>query len=163
VPYDASVQDANALAQRIASAAPVPVYNYTDDLPELRRRLRSPHEAHPTAGVLCIGVRGPLIAFNVNLRSTIADARAIVTELRRLPGVRALAFELPARALVQVSMNLTEPSITGPRAAFDRVAELATDIADAEIVGLIPAANKTELEGLPLRAPARSVEEALRG
>jgi glutamate formiminotransferase len=88
-------------------------------------------------------------------------------EVRRLPHVRALAFGSASRQLVQVSMNLVDPATTGPRAAFDRVAELAKaagcEIADAEVVGLVPRYALDELEGLPLREPARSVEDALSG
>jgi len=161
VPYQAARTDAAQLAQRIADASPIPVYMYEDDLPDLRRRLRAGHRAHPTAGVICIGVRGPLIAFNVNLRTDLANARRIVRDLRRLPGVRALAFELQARGLVQVSMNLVDPSVTGPGAAFDRIATLSDDIEDAEIVGLIPESNRVELQGIPLQTQARTIEDVL--
>lgn len=158
VPYNASRHEAERVADGVARRSPIPVFRYTDDLPQVRRRLRQPHNAHPTAGVVCVGVRGPLIAFNVNLRTTTDQARRIVRSVRELPGVRALAFELPSRNLVQVSMNLVEPRKTGPAAAFNRVVELTTDIEDAEIVGLIPERYTSELVGIPLRRPARTIE-----
>ena len=163
IAYGEPADEAIRLADRLAREAPIPTYRYTDDLPALRRRLRAEHDAHPTAGVLCIGVRGPLIAFNVNLDADLEAAKAIAREVRRLPGARALAFELPSRGLVQVSMNLVEPATTGPRRAYERISELTPAIVDAEVVGLVPASNAKELEGIPLRTPARTIEDALRG
>jgi glutamate formiminotransferase len=159
VAYDAPYEDAVALAHRIAARAPMPVYMYADDLPELRRKLREPHDSHPTAGVVCVGVRGPLIAFNVNIDAPFEEAKNIARELRNIASVRALAFELPTRSLVQVSMNLTRPELVGPRAVFERIARTAA-VVDAEIVGLVP--SGTDLAGVPLRAPTRTVEDALR-
>ena len=163
VAYDATGADAEGVADRIAAHVPMPVYRYTDNLPALRRRLRRPHLTHPTAGVICIGIRPPLIAFNVNLRSDLELAKRIVRLLRELDGVRALAFELPSRGLVQVSMNLTKPGVAGPRAAYDRITALAEGrVVDAEIVGLVPESVSAELESIPLRRPARTIEDALR-
>jgi glutamate formiminotransferase len=167
VPFEASVEIARGIAQRLAAHADelhVPTYFYDDEnpLPQLRRILRSSNPpAHPTAGVLCIGVRSPLIAFNVNARTDMATAREIVRDLRKLPGVRALAFELPSRPLLQISMNLMDPAQTGPKAAYQRIVALGVDVVDAETVGLVPQSSLAELDGLPLREPARSVEEAL--
>ena len=161
VPYGATEADAEDVADRIAMNVPMPVYRYTDDLPALRRRLRRPHHAHPTAGVICIGVRPPLIAFNVNLRADLTVAKRIVPLLRKLDGVRALAFELPSRGLVQVSMNLTNPDVAGPKAVYDRIAG-ESPVVDAEIVGLVPGSIIPQLESIPLRGPARTIEDALR-
>lgn len=159
-----------AAAHRFAREMTIPIHFYGSadtagrTLPELRRYLRT-HPGHPSAGVICVGVREPLVAFNVNLHGDISAARAVARRMRELPSVRALAFTLPSRRLVQVSMNLTEPATTGPRPAFVRAAELAQEhsltLVDAEIVGLVPAPVLNELAGLPLRTPARSIEQAL--
>jgi glutamate formiminotransferase len=169
VPYAAGTETAREIAQEIADHAAVtlhvPAYFYDEEnpLPQLRRMLRSSKApTHPTAGVLCIGVRSPLIAFNVNVRTDMATAREIVRDVRTLPGVRALALALPSRRLVQISMNLTEPERTGPKAAYERVVALGVDVVDAEVVGLVPQSCRAELDEIPLREPARSVEEALR-
>ena len=45
--------------------------------------------------------------------------------------VRALAFELPSRGLVQVSMNLIDPKRVGPTDAFERI---AGNVVDCEVV-----------------------------
>jgi glutamate formiminotransferase len=137
---------AESAAKRVATD--VPVYRYGPDrsLPELRRWLRqTEHEVHPTAGVICVGVRGPLVAFNVNIDATLAEARAIAKRIRRRQ-VRALAFDLPSRGLVQVSMNLVDPYAFGPKDALELV---DANIVDCEIVGLVP--DGVEVDGLPTR------------
>ena len=172
IPYpgnEAAQAIAVDLGRRIEKELRVPVHYYGRSdpsgrsLPELRRYLRStPHQTHPTAGVVCIGVRDPLVAFNVNFRGDLSVARRVARDARGLE-VRALGFELRSRSLVQVSMNLIAPERVGPKAAFDRVVSLAGDLelVDCEVVGLVPHPILAELEGLPLRAPVRSIEQAL--
>ena len=68
---------------------------------------------HPTAGGVLVGVRRPLIAFNVNLRSDDVDVAREIARLVRerdggFPGVRALGLDLPRAGFVQVSMNVTD-------------------------------------------------------
>jgi glutamate formiminotransferase len=179
VPHDASVDDAVRCALSVAREAAdrhaLPVFLYGEasprgrTLPDVRRDARDPDFGpsvpHLTAGRLCVGVRGPLIAFNVDLRGSLHGARAIARELRTVPGIRALGFALASRGLVQVSMNLIDPARTGPRAAFERVAASAPShqlgVVSAEVVGLVPDASLAELDGLPLRAPPRGVQRAI--
>jgi glutamate formiminotransferase len=171
VPYSLDdfdiVKLAGELIWDIAQGPGVPVYPYglagpdQRTLPELRKWLRTAEQpAHPTAGVICLGVRGPLVAFNVNLDTGLDEAREIARTIR-CDEIRALAFPLPSRGLVQVSMNLVEPSVVGPRKAFERIARSRTTIVDCEVVGLVPDPVLHELASLPLRAQARSVEDAL--
>lgn len=166
VPYtagiDAAVESAWEASAAISSLG-VPSHLYGvvgPELPALRRRLRTGHEAHPTAGVVCVGARGPLVAFNVNLDASMTEAAALARDVRA-QAVRALALELPSRGLVQVSMNLTEPASIGPRETFGRVVRSGLHIVDAEIVGLVPDAVIDRLDGLPLRDQPRSVAQAL--
>ncbi len=115
--------------------------------------------AHPRWGAAAVGVRDPLVAFNVVLAtSEIEPARRIVAELRRmreegaLPGLRALAFYLQSRERSQVSMNLTRPEEVGVEAAFSAVESLAdregVGIEGAEVVGLAP---RVAIEGCSRR------------
>jgi len=108
---------------------------------------------HPTAGAIAVGVRPPLIAYNVNLASTdLALAKRIANRIRErdggLPGVRALGMALEERGMVQVSMNLVDYRRTPPAGAFAAVAAIAAeqgvDVVESEVVGLIP---KAALEG----------------
>jgi glutamate formiminotransferase len=57
--------------------------------------------------------------------------------------VRAIGLALGDR--VQVSMNLLDPAVVGPAAAYDAVAALAP-VAGAELVGLLPS---SALTGVP--------------
>jgi glutamate formiminotransferase len=149
------------LAWRVAQGPGVPVHFYGHgyaSLPQVRRALRDHDEtAHPSGGVICMGIRDPLVAFNVNLDTTLGNAKLIAMEIRS-PGIRALGFTLASRNLVQVSMNLVRPHEVGPRAAFQAVAERTNNVVDAEIVGLVP--DEVDVSDLPLRAPARTVAQA---
>jgi glutamate formiminotransferase len=159
-----------ALADRVGSELELPVFFYgrlTQDgrepaffrrggPPELQRRIdagelapdRGPARLHPTAGALVLGVRRPLIAFNVNLRTNdVAVARAIASVVRErdggFPGVRALGLDLPTAGLVQVSMNVTDWEAAALHEIVARIVEEAAtrgvEVAGSELVGLMPA------------------------
>jgi glutamate formiminotransferase/glutamate formiminotransferase/formiminotetrahydrofolate cyclodeaminase len=102
---------------------------------------------HLSAGACAVGVRGFLIAFNVNLETRDpAAARRIARCIREsaggLPAVKALGLELPTQGLTQVSVNLTDFEQTPLQTVFDRISELAAAegvaIACSELIGLIP-------------------------
>jgi glutamate formiminotransferase/formiminotetrahydrofolate cyclodeaminase len=108
-----------------------------------------PPHLHKTAGAMVIGARSPLIAFNVNLRSTdLALARSIAKDIRQsnggLPHLKAIGVALASRQLVQVAMNLTDFIITPIHVAFEavraRAAEQGVAVAGSEVVGLVPQA-----------------------
>lgn len=174
VPYGSIEDETHRAAEEVArhiEGMGVPVYRYDRadpqqrSLPQLRRFLRSEsHVSHPTAGVVCLGIRDPLVAFNINFAGGIPAARDVARSVRA-PTVRALGFELASRSLVQVSMNLTAPDRVGPKAAFDRVVALARDrgleLVDCEVVGLVPHPTLEHFDGLPLRRPVRSIEQVL--
>lgn len=106
-----------------------------------------PLVVHETAGAIAIGARPFLIAFNVNLKTRdVAVAKQIARTVRArhggLPFVKALGFTLSTRGLVQVSMNLVNYETTGMTAAYNAVRDeakrLSLEIANTEIVGLVP-------------------------
>jgi glutamate formiminotransferase len=182
-----------ALADRIAAELELPVFFYgalTQDArepaffrrggpEELQRRVddgelrpdRGPERLHPTAGGVLVGVRRPLVAFNVNLRSDdLEAARAIAAVVRErdggFPGVRALGLELPKAGLVQVSMNVTDWQAASLVDIVARVAAEADargiEVAGSELVGLMPAGVAVEAAGALLRIegfdPSRVLE-----
>lgn len=115
-----------------------------------------------SAGATAVGARKPLIAFNVYLDGTDADAaKAIARSVREssggLPAVRAIGFLVPERGTVTVSMNLIDHEVTGVRAAFDAVEAQARShglaVTDSEIVGLVPrsALGEGDVEHVRLR------------
>jgi glutamate formiminotransferase/formiminotetrahydrofolate cyclodeaminase len=115
-----------------------------------------PFRLHKTAGALVIGARPPLIAFNVNLRTTdLSLARSIAKDIRQsnggLPHLKAIGVELASRQMVQVAMNLTDYIITPLHVAFEAVRTLAAthgvEIAGSEVIGLVPQAALVQAAG----------------
>lgn len=112
-----------------------------------------PHKAHPTAGAVVIGARGPLIAYNINLDTQDMEiARVIVRRIRSggsgLPGLKSMAVDLAAKSCAQVSMNVTRPDVTPLGEVFAYVAaqakSLGVGIRESEIIGLV---SRKHLEG----------------
>lgn len=104
-------------------------------------------QVHPTAGVVAIGARMPLIAFNVNLATTDLEIAKQISKAVRfsnggLPHVKAIGLFLRERKLVQVSMNLVDYRKTSIHQAFDLVQSEAqghgVKIAGTEIIGMVP-------------------------
>ncbi len=171
-----------ALAERVAGELELPVFFYgrlSEDGREpaffraggpagLQRRVdagelapdRGPARLHPTAGAVVLGVRRPLIAFNVNLRShDVEVAREIARLVRErdggFPGVRALGLDLPKAGLVQVSMNVTDWEAAALHEIVSRIVTEAeargVDVAGSELVGLMPAGAAVAAAGSILR------------
>ncbi len=133
-----------------------------------------PPEPHPTAGVVAVGAREFLVAYNVELETEDLEvARRIAARVREseggLPGVKALGLATPTRGCVQVSMNLYDLTRTGIAAAFARVAELAVaegvSVRGGELVGLVPRAAVAEAFGAAFArrgfGPDRVIEDRL--
>lgn len=108
-----------------------------------------PRRVHPTAGVVVVGARHPLVAFNVDLSTAdIAVARDIAGALRSrdggLPFVKAIGLYLESRHRAQVSMNLVDYRRTPIHRAYERVRAEAerrgVQIAGTEVIGLVPRA-----------------------
>jgi glutamate formiminotransferase len=190
-----AVELARTAARAIAEEAGVPVFLYGEaeaagrTLPELRRgglvelarRIDSglvpdhgPARVDLARGVVCVGARGPLIAFNVNLRAPLGIAGDVARAVREtgggLPGVRALGFETADPAVAQVSMNLVRPQVTGVDRAFEAVegeaARRGAEVVSTEIVGLPPERFMPDPEKKATRLlvePGRSLESALAG
>jgi len=112
-----------------------------------RRPDFGPSKLHPTAGATVVGVREPLVAFNVNLgTSDIEIAKRIAKVVRFSSGglkcVKAKGFEIKKRGIVQVSMNLTNYKETSISTAYEMVKKEAEKdgvaIVGCEIIGLVP-------------------------
>lgn len=186
-----AVAAARAAARAIHERTGLPVYLYGEaalrpehrELPELRRGgleglaaraaagsgpdLGGPVD--PRRGVVCVGARGPLIAFNVTVSGTVEQARAVAAAVRESnggpPGVRALGLPR-GEGVAQVSCNLTAPERTGIDDAFEAIARACEgagcEVLATEIVGLVeerflPQGRAARL----LSTPGRSVEAAL--
>ena len=105
-------------------------------------------EIHPTAGIIAIGARMPLVAFNINLAtSDVEIAKKIAKVIRASSGgfkyCKAMGFMLEDRGIAQVSMNMVNYEGTPLYVVYEQVKSLAerygTYIIGSEIVGLTPA------------------------
>jgi glutamate formiminotransferase len=155
-----AAQEARDFGRWWAQEFAVPVFCYDEadpdgrDLPHIRThgfRSRQPDfgppQPHPRLGITAVGARRVLVACNcVLVARDVVIARQIARQLRErnggMRGVRALGFLLPESRRAQVSMNLTDLDHTGVQDACLHVRQLAnrmgTDVAEVEIVGLIP-------------------------
>jgi len=192
----AAIESARAAGAAIATDAGLPVYLYgaaaerdaTRDLPFLRRGglkglIRAAREGlvpdygpgviDQRHGVVCVGARDVLIAFNIWLRAREQVARRIAAGIRTSgggpPGIRALGVPM-GDGLSQVTMNLIDPAVTGIDRAFELVAGAAAatgaEITATEIVGLVPERYLPDPNATAARLlmkPGRSLESVLEG
>jgi len=166
------VELAKKLAKRVADELKIPTYLYElaatrpdrvdlalirkGEFEGLREAIRTdpnrapdfgPRELHPTAGATVIGVRFPLIAYNINLNTQDLDvAKKIAKAIRFRDGgfkfAKALGFEIKEKNCVQVSINMTNYTGTPLYRVFETVKREAerygVTIKESEIVGLTP-------------------------
>ena len=171
---------AGRLAERVGGELGLPVFLYGElgegqgpaffrrgGPSELQRRVdagevepaHGPAQLSESAGGVLVGVRRPLIAFNVNLRGSVDAAREIAAVVREsgggFPGVRALGLELPRAGVVQVSMNVEDWEAAELHAIVAEVARLAdergAEVVGSELVGLMPAGAAAAAAGAALR------------
>jgi len=191
---------ANRLGRKVGEKLQIPVYLYEDAASTPKRRnlakvrsgeyegLRDTIETDPArkpdygpakmnlkAGATAIGVRFPLVAFNVYLTTNkkwIADK--IADAVRGLRGgyryVKALGFEIKERDQVQISMNLVNYTKTPIFRVFETIkseaARYGVEVASSEIVGLVPNDAILDVADFYLRlenfSKAQILEEKLR-
>jgi len=131
-----------------------------------------PAEFNVTAGATAIGARNFLVAYNVNLNTTSTrKANAIAFDIReagrimregdpitgkvvndqngepiRIPGslkkTKAIGWFIKEYGIAQISINLTDITVTSVHQAFDEVctkaAERGMRVTGSELVGLVP-------------------------
>jgi glutamate formiminotransferase / 5-formyltetrahydrofolate cyclo-ligase len=193
VPHETDMEEAIRTARRagheIAERAGLPVYLYgeaamraeTRELPALRRgglaelvrRAATdlppdlgPRSIDPRTGVVCVGARGVLVAFNVYLHAETRVAAEVAEQVRERGTIRALGLPMPRGS--QVSMNLIDPASVGIDEAYARVARAAearrVEVGPTEIVGLVPLRFMPDPDAQAarrLQTPGRSLESAL--
>ncbi|MDO4567547.1 MAG: glutamate formimidoyltransferase [Clostridia bacterium] len=160
-----------ALGERIAAELSIPVFLYEDsasaphrkNLADIRKgqfegmadKVKEEkwhpdfggNTVHPTAGVVAVGARAPLVAYNINLSTSdvkIADkiARIIRERSGGLKHVKALGVMLEDRNIAQVSINMCNYAKTPLYRVFELVrveaARYGVHIIGSEIIGLAP-------------------------
>lgn len=118
-------------------------------------------EFNERSGATAVGARDFLVAFNVNLNTTsVRRANAIAFDVREkgrtiedeqgkkisVPGtlknIKAIGWYIEEYGIAQISMNLTNISVTPVHIAFDEVCRKAdargVRVTGSELVGLIP-------------------------
>lgn len=124
----------------------------------------------PKSGATVTGVRFPLVAYNVNLRTTDLElAKEIAKRMRFSSGglrfCRAIALPLEEKGMVQVSMNLTNYEKTPIPVVYELIKALADSygvgIAEAELVGPVPLAALEEVVRHCLRVRNFSMEQVI--
>jgi glutamate formiminotransferase/formiminotetrahydrofolate cyclodeaminase len=143
------------------------------------------------SGATAVGARNFLIAYNVNLNTTsVRRANSIAFDVReagrvvregdpvtgkivndengepmRIPGtlrkVRAIGWFIKEYGIAQISMNLTDITVTSMHQAFNEVVEKARDrgirVTGSELIGVIPLQAMLEAGKYFLRKQQRSV------
>lgn len=165
------VKYAEALGERIGSELNIPVYLYEKaarkperiNLADIRKgeyevikkEMGKNPDRNPDfgpkkvgkAGTIAVGVRDPLVAFNVNLDTNdLKIAKSIAKKIRFKDGgfkcVKAMGFELKDKGIVQISMNLVNYKVTNVQTVFRAIKKEAkingVKILESEIIGLIP-------------------------
>ncbi|MBM3634047.1 MAG: glutamate formiminotransferase [Actinobacteria bacterium] len=191
-----AVAAARTAAGRIGAEAEVPCVLYgiaagegrerparlrAGGLPALAARMQSgeviadagPALPHPGAGVVLVGAREPLVAWNIWLPgATVDDARAVAAAVREggggggLPSVRALGLMCTRTGLAQVSLNVEDYRRTPLMAVVGRVRREAAArglvAGESELVGMVPRAalgGKCPRDlGLPGLPPAKIID-----
>lgn len=131
-------------------------------------------------GVTAIGARDFLVAYNVNLNTTSTRrANAIAFDVREagrkiksadgtvttqpgsLKSVKAIGWFIEEYGVAQISMNLTNISITPVHIAFDEVCKKAdargVRVTGSELVGLVPLKAMTDAGKYFLKKQKRSI------
>jgi glutamate formiminotransferase len=194
---EVSTEEAVTLARRLGEwigEQGVPVYYYQDaatrpereSLPDIRRgeyeglaaRIATPEGApdagpavfNARSGASIVGVRPPLVAFNINLATTdLSAAKRIAQAVRGSGGgfrhVRAMGVALEGKAQVQVSTDITQYEKTPIHRVLETVrseaARYGVTVAGCELIGVVPMAAFEETIRHYLQVHDFSVEQVI--
>ena len=135
------------VGERIAAEADLPVFLYEDSATAKHSPDFGGQRIHPTGGVVAVGARPPLIAFNINLATdNVEIAKNIANIIREVKGgfkcVKAMGLLLEERNVAQVSINMTNFNITPLHRVLELVrreaARYGVNVIGTEVIGLAP-------------------------
>ncbi len=194
VTVEECIEYSKSLAKRIGEELKIPVFLYEksasnkerENLSDIRRgqyegmaeKLKDerwkpdygPDKLNIKAGVTAVGVRPPLIAFNVNLGTdNIEIAKKIATAVRARTGgfayCKAIGLEIKERGIVQVSMNMVDYTKTPLFRVFDAIEREArrygVSVIGSEIIGLVPMQALVDVADYYLRLEDFTSEQVL--
>lgn len=214
ITMEETVAYSHKLAKKVGEELGIPVYCYEfAAFQESRRNLASvrsgeyeglpekladdqwkpdfgPAEFLEKTGVVAIGARNFLVAYNINLNTTSTRrANSVAFDVReagrvkregdpitgkivkdengkpvKVPGslkkVKAIGWYIEEYGVAQISMNLTDITVTPVHIAFDEVCKRATErgirVTGSELVGLIPLQSMLDAGKFFLRKQQRS-------
>ncbi len=190
-----AVELAHKLGKRVGEELQIPVYLYENAATKPSRKnlakvrtgqyegIRDSIETDPArkpdygpakmnlgAGATAIGVRFPLVAYNVYLDTDhLPVAQKIADAVRSLKGgyrfVKAMGLEIKERGQVQVSMNLTNYTKTPIHRVFETIkseaARYGVNVTSSEVVGLVPNAAILDVADFYLRLENFSKDQVL--
>ena len=102
---------------------------------------------HPTGGVVAVGARPPLVAYNLNLNTADVEIAKNIAKIIRekdggLNNVKAMGFMLEDRGIAQVSINMTDYRVTPLYRVTEMVkmeaARYGVQVIGSEVIGLCP-------------------------
>ena len=129
-----------------------------------------PAEIHTSAGVVAIGARMPLVAYNINLNTNNLEITSQISRnIRHANGglrfVKAMGVELIERNITQVSINMTDYTRTALYRVFELVrieaARYGVSIIGSEIIGLVPMEALLDAASYYLKLEDFSIEQVL--
>ena len=190
-----AIELAHKLGKRLGDELQIPVYLYENAATSPKRRnlakvrtgqyegIRDSIETDPSrkpdygpakmnlkAGATAVGVRFPLVAYNVYLGSNNLEvAQKIADGVRHLKGgyrfVKAMGLEIKERDQVQISMNLTNYTKTPVFRVFETIkneaARYGINVTSSEVVGLLPNQAVLDVADYYLRLENFSKEQVL--
>lgn len=127
-------------------------------------------ELHESFGIMAVGARPFLVAFNVNLATDKLEiADQIAKNVRHISGglryVKGMGVALAERGQVQVSMNLTDFTKTPIHRVFELIkieaARYGVSVMGSEIIGLVPMAAMVDTAAWYLRTEDFSQKQVL--
>jgi hypothetical protein len=102
---------------------------------------------HPRAGACAVGVRKPLVAWNLMVSGIDLTTGKAIAKAVRSTQLRAIALEMASG--IQISCNLIDPGLFTPADAFDVIQahfDWRAHIVSAELVGTIPKAVLSKID-----------------
>lgn len=127
-------------------------------------------ELHESFGIVAIGARPFLVAFNVNLATdNLEIATKIAKNVRFMNGglrfVKGMGVMLEERKIAQVSMNLTDFTKTPIHRVFELVkleaARYGINVLGSEIIGLVPMEAMMDVASWYLQTEIFSIDQVL--
>lgn len=193
ITMEEAVDFSKSLAEKIHEELNLPIFLYEEsaaaphrkNLANLRKgqfegmaeKLKTPEfrpdygdELHESFGIMALGVRPFLVAFNVNLGTDKLEiAEKIAKNVRHISGglrfVKGMGVALEDRGQVQVSMNLTDFTKTPIHRVFELIkieaSRYGVPVVGSEIIGLVPMASMIDTAAWYLQVEDFDISQVL--